>query len=272
MLIRSKLKGPIGRIYPLAIVSAYVLGICEFLIRRMLEKEFPGIAIGPIYTIILLSLFFFIMGLYQWFRYRLWVYPVVGFLATTSTFQSLSNYHLFHIPYLHPEGYFINIFLVIIFVIFFWPTFAGAERFETNARRLLKLAAELFYDTSDGYTDRPFSAGTTRYTSEELMGFARFVNGKFIARSYYKENCVYLGFSLGKSPVIAQDPTEISYVRLDHEGNITVSISAFDYRQYREKFSFDQLCASIGNIFKRFLEYYKDGNEVRIITELKTAR
>ena len=51
-----------------------------------------------------------------------------------------------------------------------------------------------------------------------------------------------------------------------------VSISEYDYRQYRKKFNFDQLCASVGDIFKRFLEYYEDGNEDRIITELKIAR
>jgi len=272
MAIRSKLKGPIGRIYPIAILSTYVLGACEMIIRFRLEDTYPGISTGPLYMVIVLSLFFLRMGIYQWFRYRLWVYPVINFLAATSTFQSLCNFDVFHIPYVTKEGYILNILIIILFIVINWPTFAGAEKFEANARRLFKLASELLNETSDGYTERPYSAGKKSYSSKELMGFVRFINGKFIAKAYYQGNIVCLGFSMGKSLIVASDPSEVSYVQFDNEGNITVSISEYDYRQYRKKFNFDQLCASVGDIFKRFLEYYEDGNEDRIITELKIAR
>jgi hypothetical protein len=272
MLIRSKLKGPIGRIYPLAILLTYILGIAEFLVRKQLKMDYPGISIGPVYSTVLLSLFFLVMGIYQWYRYRLWIYPVLGLLAATGTIQSLSNFHIYSMSYFHLELYIINIFLVVLFVVFFWPTFSGAEKYEVNGKRLLKLAAELIYDTSDGFTNRPYSAGSVKYTSEELVGFARFLNGKFITRAYHQGGMVYLGFSIGKSPVVVDDPAEISNVMFDREGNVTVSISAFDYRQYRSQYNFEQLCATMGDVFKRFLEYYKDGNETRIITELKTAR
>ena len=272
MTLRSKLKGPIGRIYPIVILSTYVLGVMEFFIRRHLEDSFPGISMGPFYSTIFLSLFFVYMGIYQWRRYRLWVYPVVNFLAAASTFQSLSNYKIYHIPYLTLEGYIINILLIVLFIVFYWPTFSGAEKFEANARRLFKLAGELLHDTSDGFTERPYSAGSAKYIPEDLMGFVRFINGKFIAKSFQKGDSMYLGFSLGRSLVVAESPEEVSYIKFDQDGNITVSISAFDYRQYRKSFSFDQLCASVGDIFKRFLEYYKDGNEARIIAELKMAR
>ena len=68
------------------------------------------------------------------------------------------------------------------------------------------------------------------------------------------------------------DVMDNDFTRIDPDGNISVSISAFDYHQYRKSFSFDQLCESTGDIFKRFLEYYKDGREARIVTELKMAR
>ena len=197
---------------------------------------------------------------------------MVNILAALSTFQSLSNYKIYHIPYLTLEGYIINILLIVLFVVFYWPTFAGAEKYEANARRLFKLAAELISDTSDGFTERPYSAGTIQYNSDELMGFVRFINGKFIAKSFHRGGSVYLGFSLGKSLIVADNPDEVSYVQFDQSGNISVSISAFDYRQYRKTLSFDQLCASLGDVFKRFLAYYNDGNESRIVTELKMAR
>jgi len=272
MTIRSKLKGPLGRIYPIAILTTYVLGALEFFIRRMLEDTIPGILFGPLYATILLSVFFLVMGVYQWWRYRLWIYPVVNFLAAISTFQSLCNYKIYHIPYLTFEGYAINILIIILFIVIYWPTFAGAEKFEANARRLFKLAAELLNDTSDGFTTRPYSAGTAKYTSEELMGFVRFINGKFVAKAYYRDNNVYLGFSMGKSLIVSNNPEDVSYVQFDQDGKLTVAISEFDYRQYRSTFSFDQLCASVGDVFKRFLQYYQDGNEDRIITELKMAR
>jgi hypothetical protein len=272
MTLRSKLKGPIGRIYPIAILSTYVLGVIEFFIRRHLDESLPDISWGPFYSTILLSLFFVFMGIYQWRRYRLWVYPVVNFLAATSTFQSLSNYHIYNLPYLSLEAYIINILVIVLFIVFYWPTFSGAEKFEANARRLFKLAGELLHDTSDGFTERPYTAGSVSYIPEDLMGFVRFINGRFIAKSFHRGSSIYLGFSLGKSMVVTENPEEVSYIKFDQNGSITVSISAFDYHQYRKSFSFDQLCASVGDIFKRFLEYYKDGNEARIIAELKMAR
>ena len=64
----------------------------------------------------------------------------------------------------------------------------------------------------------------------------------------------------------------MSRISIDGEGVMSVIITESDYRQYRETLNFDQLCASMGDVFKRFLEYFSNGNEMRIIMELKNAR
>jgi hypothetical protein len=77
---------------------------------------------------------------------------------------------------------------------------------------------------------------------------------------------------MNKSLMVVEDPSEVSYVTMDSRGNISVKISEKDYRDYRHSFSFDQLCVSMAGVFTRFLEYYKNGHESRILSELKSAR
>ena len=75
-------------------------------------------------------------------------------------------------------------------------------------------------------------------------------------------------FSLTASPLTKPPLNKVSYVSFDADGNIAVQISKADYKQYKEQLTFDQLCAALADLFKRFLEYYRDGKENRILTEL----
>lgn len=269
MIIKSKLKGSFGRIYPIAVLITYILAISEFLIRQSIRKQGYELAVVPIYSVIAFGVFFVVMGFIQLYKYRIWVYPVLGILCGVSTCLSMAHYTN---SFITIEMYIIAIIVVILFIVLNWPVLYSQERFEANARRLFKLASELIFETSDGFTERPFSAGKAEFSKDELLGFARFMNGKYIVRSFHFENMVYMAFSLNQSVVNIMDPKDVSNVLFDNKGNISVSISEKDYRQYRERINFDQLCESMGNVFKRFLEYYKNGNEARIITELKIAR
>ena len=269
MMIKSKLKGSFGRIYPVAVLITYILVVSEIIIRQSIRKQGYELAVVPIFSAIAFGMFFIVMGFIQLYKYRLWVYPVLGILCGISTSLSMAHYLD---SFFTVEMYVIAIIVVVLFIVLNWNVLYSQEKLETNARRLFKLAAELLFETSDGFTERPFSAGKAEFSKDELLGFARFMNGKYIVRSFYFNNMVYLAFSLNQSPVSVEDPKEISHVLFDNEGNISVFISEKDYRQYRERINFDQLCESMGNVFKRFLEYYKNGNEARIITELKTAR
>jgi hypothetical protein len=207
------------------------------------------------------------MGIYQWWRYHLWVYFGLGLLAGVSTLQSMCQY----VDYFSLTSYIINIMLVVIFIIATWPVLAGQERFEIKARRVFKLAADSIEGTGNGFTARPFSAGKGEYTPEQLLGFTRYLKSKHIALPVYKNEGVYISFSLGRSLMLEPEPAKLSYVLFSNEGDISVHISAFDYKQYTRRFTFDQLCSSLGNTFGRFLDHYKQGHEGRILTELKSV-
>jgi hypothetical protein len=77
---------------------------------------------------------------------------------------------------------------------------------------------------------------------------------------------------MNKSLIAINEGSEVSHVIIGNDGNVTVKVSDRDYRDYREKLSFDKLCESLSGIFIRFMEYYKGGLESRIMVELKSAR
>jgi hypothetical protein len=77
---------------------------------------------------------------------------------------------------------------------------------------------------------------------------------------------------MNKSVLKVEEPLDVSYFEITNEGDISVKISEKDYHQYKATFNFNQLNENIASVFLRFLNYYKEGNESRIITELKTAR
>ncbi|MBN2632777.1 MAG: hypothetical protein JXR66_04410 [Bacteroidales bacterium] len=77
---------------------------------------------------------------------------------------------------------------------------------------------------------------------------------------------------MNKSLVVIHEGKEVSHVLIGYDGSISVKVSDKDYSDYKERLSFDQLCASPGEIFIRFFEYYKQGFDSRIMIELKSGR
>lgn len=267
---RSKLRMSVGLFYPIAMICCYIIAIAEWGIRSWLIGEGMEIRQVPFLTYYICGAFFLTMGIYQWIKYRLWINLVigilVGFLCVQGPVMITTDY------FFTKASYFVTLFILALVVILNWSTLYGQERYEINARRLLKLAAELIFETVDGFTDRPFSAGEIKATKEELMGFSRFMEGKYITRVFHEENTIFLAFSLNRSLLTVENPHEVSHITINESGAMTVFIAKADYRQYRKTYNFNQLCHSLGEVIKRFMEYYKQGLENRIITELKTAR
>lgn len=270
MSYQSKLGWSIGLYYPVVIFSSYIFAILEIVFRRYLDNKGFDVSTHPYITYLLVGLFFILMGIIQWYKYKLWIYPVLGLIIGVLCFQAPFGfglgYSIFKVTYA------ITFLVMVLFVIINWRAFYSQERFEINSRRLFRLAAELINDIGDGFTERPFSAGKIEFTKDEMQGFSRFLNGKFVAKPFHFEDRVIFAFSMNRSLVPLYDTKEVSNVTFDNNGNIVVSISEKDYRQYVARFNFDQLCDSMAKVFRRFLEYYRQGLENRIITELKTAR
>lgn len=253
----SKLRFPLGSVYPIALILTYIFALLEILITGK-----------PLYSVVFFGAFFILIGIIQYDRYRVPAYLYLGLLAGTSTWHSLVYTFA---PEGTPISFFIHILVVALFVILFWPKLSAQERLFSNARRLFKLASGLINETDGGFTERPYSIGKVNISDNELKGFINFMEGKFITKTFVNDNVYHLGFSMGKSPLVVSDPLEISCLRIDSEGNLSVNISRFDYKQYKEKLSFDQICHSMAEIFERFIDYYKQGKEDRIINEIKTA-
>jgi len=260
----------VGLFYPIAMISCYVIAIAEWGIRSWLIGEGMDIRPMPFLTYYICGAFFISMGIYQWFKYRLWVNLVIGIIVGFLCVQGpamITNDYFFT-----KASYFATLFVLALIVILNWPTLYGQERYEINSRRLLKLAAELIFETVDGFTDRPFSAGEIKASKEDLLGFSRFLEGKYISRVFHEDNTIFLTFSLNRSLFTVVNPREVSHIAISETGAMTIFITEADYRQYRRTYNFNQLCHSLGEVIKRFMGYYQDGLENRIITELKTAR
>lgn len=269
MLYKSKLKGSFGRVYPISLLIVYILCLIEIFIRWQFQKH-GNLTLTPQFSFFIAGMFFMTMGFIQLFRYQLWIYPVLGFFLGLGCIIAI--FIVPGPPTILGVFYFINILVIILLIVLNWSTLNSQERFEANARRLFKLASELVTETSNGYTHRPFAAGTITINRDDLLGFVRFINGKYIARIIHQKNLIYLTFSMNRSVMNIEEPTDLSYFEISEGGEVSVKISEKDYHLYKAKFNFDQLNEKMASVFLRFLEYYKSGNETRILTELKTAR
>lgn len=171
-----------------------------------------------------------------------------------------------------PHTFNIHIMILGLFILFLIPVFIYIPKeLEANSRRLFELAANPIDETKDGFTARPFPAGQATYTKEEITGFAKFLTNKLIAHSRFSADRVTLAFSTGMSQFSNINLSEKSYISFDFDGNLSVNISKKDYQQYREQFTFDQLCDSIADIFRKFLILFQNGQKEQIVDMLRTG-
>jgi hypothetical protein len=153
MKLQQKLRLSVGMYYPIAIFTCYIIAILEWGIRRELNSRGWEISQFPFGTYFVCGGFFAAMGIVQWFKYRLWLYPVIGILMGALTIEAsyvFSN-HLFF----YKAVYFITMIVLALFVIFNWTALYGQERYELNARRLFRRAVEHIGEATNGFTDRP---------------------------------------------------------------------------------------------------------------------
>ena len=166
--------------------------------------------------------------------------------------------------------------LVLVFFFAVWvAVLTIGKRIKWRGRDLLELAAQPVDETAAaaGYTPRPRPVGVADYSERELAGFAEYCRRNLIAVPFVEPHRVVLvpvleGQAMGRVLGLHRDYTEDTWVALDHDGSVTAHISRRDYLCYRENLSFDQLCASLGQVFIDFLGLFLQGNDVRIIDRL----
>ena len=154
---------------------------------------------------------------------------------------------------------------------------AATKRFKWRGREIFELAAKPVKSTENGFTYRPFPAGRLEYSEDELLGFAKFAAKNLIAMPYIESDrivfaIVKMGKEFGYLFLPENDYKSKTWAAFDKDGNISVQISKEDYLDYKEDLTFDELCVSLGNVFKEFFELYRKGEEVRIIDKMNEMK
>lgn len=147
----------------------------------------------------------------------------------------------------------------------------SSKRINWRYREILELAAYPVEEAADGFTPRAFPAGEARYTKEEIIGFTKFMIKHVIAYPFVEENRVVLVVPENMFVymlLLKRSYKKDTYVTFDFEGNVSVTIAKKDYQKYKEEFTFDQLCASLGSLFIEFLDLYQKGKSREIIDKL----
>lgn len=166
-------------------------------------------------------------------------------------------YAVFFLPIAVLMG--ISFTLMIIFIF--------QRKLKWRTRETLELAARPVKDKTNGLTRRPMQAGKVDYTMDELHGFASFIRKNLIALPVVEEHRVIFILNIPFTRLLTFNNSyaDRTWVSFDEDGNVTVNISQDDYYMYREQWAFDQLCASLGNLFIDFMEQYRNGSEALII-------
>jgi len=234
-----------------------------YLITLIIE----GQTLGTHYATWLWGCVFIVWGVAQSLRTKLVFYAIFGIFCGLGAW----HYELAaHADTVLSMPTFVLHLIVIVAMLLLWglKVMKQQEQLEAHARRIFEQAAGQVEDVTDGFTGRPYVVGKAGYSKEEIQSFARFLDASRIVKARIEKDKTILMFSMATS-LLSHPPLEkVSYVSFDSSGNIAVQISKADYRQYKAQLTFDQLCAALANLFKRFLEYYKEGKENRILVEL----
>jgi len=169
------------------------------------------------------------------------------------------------------------IFMGIMIFFGAWMLFLALnKKLKWRGREVLELAAQSVEDIGNGYTPRPLPAGRTDFKRDQILAFTNFCLKNLIAIPYIgQDKIIFVPILMGREYAfilgLKSDVTNETWVTFDYDGSVTVNISHRDYLEYKEAFSFEQLCNSLGDLFVEFMNMYLRGEEVRIIDRLNAV-
>lgn len=164
---------------------------------------------------------------------------------------------------------------VFCFTLFWNISLFSNKQTKWRRREVFELAAFPVEDVTNGFTNRPKPAGLAHNTREDILGFAHFIFKKFIAIAYIEKDKVVLVITKNRLQHLLKMKkvyADESYVSFAFDGKVAVNITKADYFQYKDALSFDQLCESMGKLFKEFLELHRNGESVRIIDRMNSLK
>lgn len=155
------------------------------------------------------------------------------------------------------------------YILLLWALFT--RRMKWRYREVMELAARPVEGAGDGFTTRPYPAGETDSTKEELIRFGRYLLKHMIAFPRVEGNRVVLVVPENMLPRLlglTRGHLDSTFVSFGFDGTISVRIAKRDYGRYREELTFDELCRSFAALFEEFLDLHRSGREDLIIERL----
>jgi hypothetical protein len=146
-----------------------------------------------------------------------------------------------------------------------------------RGEEIFELAALSVEDIGDSFTERPRPVGRVSVSKTEMIRFVDFVSKQLMAFPFKEENRVVFVLTLPGNDIsyilgIKKNYLEDTWVAVDYDGNITVNITQEDYLLFKKDLDFDQICQSLGEVFREFLELSKNGQESQIIDRMNSLR
>jgi len=256
------------------------------------DRSITGLvpAIVSLISAALLGIFFGKEVAYTFLAIFFWTFAAYSFTAMIRTGNAnfmVSVLYLFFagtVIYFEDPSYRGDLPMLMMFamlftgIFLFWLIYLFAtKKLKWRGREVLEMAAAPVEETGNGYTPRPLPSGKTEFSKEQIMEFAGFARRNLIAVSYVgKDKVIFVPVRMGREAGfilgLKNDYTDESWISFDFDGNVTVNISHRDYLEYKEALSFNQLCASLGNLFIDFIETYHNGDGARIMVRMDDVR
>jgi len=187
----------------------------------------------------------------------------------------LSTWHrdlVDQVSYLTMTTYFINLGIAFLFVLIYGIYGILIKRKKSTLQRnLFELVAKPIADVTNGFTTRPYPAGSFDYKKDEIIEFAKFLRKKMIANYEINEDRVIIIISAYTNYLLSGKSLNASTVIFKYNGEVSVNISQRDYKEYRNELSFEQVCKSFSDIFIGFLNNFKQKKYDKIIKSIRSV-
>lgn len=177
-------------------------------------------------------------------------------------------------PYAIDKNSFKPLVLILVIELAVLIYILATGKLKWKGREILELAAININETHNGFTERPKPLGQIDAKPGDITGFCNYLKVNLIAVSFKESlQTVIVPIMMGdeyRLPLgLSSDYSRSTRIIIDAEGNVSAVISKKDYLKYKEAFSFDLLCESLGQLFIAFFKHYQLGEEVRIMHEIK---
>lgn len=216
-----------------------------------------------------------IIAMTVFFAYRIRSFSLLlfGVLVGTAQWHYLLSHH--YSTMLSERTYTYHIAATALCAALLIPIiFVTKKRMRVYHRKIFELAGMKISSAENGYTSRPLPAGEIQFSREQITEFAKWVHKRRLGHAIIEDDRVLISISGNMYGAMNIDPSGEkgpSYVIFNFDNTVSVHISREDYSIYTQQFTYDELCASLADVFKQFLEMYHEGREKEIFNKLKAG-